>query len=483
MAIRSNALVTRKKGSRSGALRFRCAVVAISFGSYAWSDAIDDIKPGEWYEVPNSKLATVQPSPVPPGTNGTESVMLAWSGGAFDNKRDRLIIWGGGHGNYSGNEVYVFDVNTLKWSRVSDPSLNVGGDEQSGLYPDGNPRSRHTYNYVQYVPSIDRFCTFGGGAMYPTGAFGSNKNLCFDFEARKWTQMANAIATGIGSISARDPETGLIWVQASGNNGAFAQWDAAKDTWTKFSSYPKGWFEYYYTAAAGRAKFLALGMNKVIQWDLVNPQNTPIEIATTGDNQIVAVNNPGFAYQSKTGYFMAWNGGADVYALDVLAKKWLKVPLAATNKVIPTAAQQYGTYGRFQYVASRDVFIVVNRTTESVYLFRPSVLPIVSIKDGKPVPRSGKVRIEILNGTQPAFNSDIPVVGGLVTRGALSCRILSPNSGLLFAQNISESPQGSLVVRMEKGRLQGGTTTSGAYFLQILQGDQPILSRRFNVIR
>jgi hypothetical protein len=38
--------------------------------------------------------------------------MAAWGGGAHDTKRDRLIVWGGGHGDYGGNELYAFDVNT-----------------------------------------------------------------------------------------------------------------------------------------------------------------------------------------------------------------------------------------------------------------------------------------------------------------------------------------------------------------------------------
>ena len=107
----------------------------------------------------------------------------------------------------------------------------------------------------------------------------------------------------------------------------------------------------------------------------------------------------------------------------------------------------------------------------------------MSIKDGKPVRRSGKVRIEILNGTRPAFNNDITLAAGPVTQGNLSCRILTPRNGMLLTQNLSETPQGSIVVQMENGPLQGGITASGAYFLQILQGDQPILSRRFNVLR
>jgi len=48
--------------------------------------------------------------------------MTAWSGGAFDTTRDRLVVWGGGHADYPGNELYVFDLGTLRWQRLTDPS-------------------------------------------------------------------------------------------------------------------------------------------------------------------------------------------------------------------------------------------------------------------------------------------------------------------------------------------------------------------------
>ncbi|MBN1377797.1 MAG: hypothetical protein JXA04_01025, partial [Gammaproteobacteria bacterium] len=71
-----------------------------------YADAFDDLnlQPGQWYEVPNSKLQNHFPGNPPPGYTGPQSVMAAWSGGAYDSSRDRLIVWGGGHEDYAGNE-------------------------------------------------------------------------------------------------------------------------------------------------------------------------------------------------------------------------------------------------------------------------------------------------------------------------------------------------------------------------------------------
>jgi hypothetical protein len=89
-----------------------------------------------------------QPSPL---DLNCKNVTAAWSGGAYDYIRKRMLVWGGGHGDYAGNEVYAFDTEALKWERLTDPSL---GDKASltdrDPLADGNPASRHTYDGLTF---------------------------------------------------------------------------------------------------------------------------------------------------------------------------------------------------------------------------------------------------------------------------------------------------------------------------------------------
>ena len=55
------------------------------------------------------------------GNSGPHMVMEAWAGGAYDTLRNRLYVTGGGHLSYYGNEIYAFDIPTLKWLRITDP--------------------------------------------------------------------------------------------------------------------------------------------------------------------------------------------------------------------------------------------------------------------------------------------------------------------------------------------------------------------------
>ncbi len=374
-------------------IRISIAISLLTWSaSFPQSSPLDSLNAGEWYEVPNSKLEAVKPNPLPPGS--VSAVMDAWSGGAYDDKRDRLIVWGGGHGDYSGNEVYVFDVRQLKWTRVNDPSPDVGGIESSGYYPDGGPRSRHTYNYIQYVPGIDRFCTFGGAGFYPSGQTGTYKTLCFNFDTRQWEKMSEGFGANIGKLSGVDA-AGHVWVHGAGGNPPFSEWDPVADRWTSHSVYGVGWLDYYLTASVGQKNFLALGGGKMLLWDLAHPTLQPLDLTSSGDNAIVAKNCPGLDYDPVSGKFIAWSGGSDVYALDLSKRAWSKITPAATNKIIPTAAQNNGTFGRFRYIKSRNLFIAVNRTNENVFFYKLSA--------------GGALPIKILNGnhhnqTHPAVN-------------------------------------------------------------------------------
>ena len=49
-------------------------------------------------------------------------IISAWGSMTWDPNRRQLIIWGGGHANYAGNDVYRFHAADLRWHRASLPS-------------------------------------------------------------------------------------------------------------------------------------------------------------------------------------------------------------------------------------------------------------------------------------------------------------------------------------------------------------------------
>jgi hypothetical protein len=103
-----------------------------------------------WCELTDTKLRSVCPDPnkysAIQANEGCGGVINDWSGGSVDQKRNRLLIWGGGHRGYFGNELYALDLNLLKLLRLNDPSDITGVDlnqcTSPEAYADGRPSSR-----------------------------------------------------------------------------------------------------------------------------------------------------------------------------------------------------------------------------------------------------------------------------------------------------------------------------------------------------
>jgi len=109
-------------------------------------------------------------------TGTTSAIIRAWSSFAWDPSRSRLVIYGGGHANYDGNEVYVFNGATRQWSLGFYPSDDYVYNASTGerVTSDGplhSPVAAHTYDNTAYLEILDRYITFGGAAAHTGGPY------------------------------------------------------------------------------------------------------------------------------------------------------------------------------------------------------------------------------------------------------------------------------------------------------------------------
>lgn len=358
------------------------------------SSPLDAIKPGEWYEVPNSNLSAVAAKPRQ-DLGEFRSIMRAWNGAVYDEKRERLIIWGGGHVDYGGNEVYVFDISTLKWKRLTEPSpttlkggkLNVAsGQTDRRLNADGTPISKHSYDGLEYLPEpVDRLVQYGGSRWFSGGE--DELVWFFDFSSRTWERKKDAPLSALTPLSAYDSKTGNYYVQ---NSSRLLEFNPRRNIWTVVGTTGEWSSEGVAEIDPVRRRFITIESGRMFYYDLDGKR--PLQrkrLDTAGDTEIERVHAPGVAYSEKADRLVAWSGsttddpakgiGDKVYVLNLKTLVWTK--LEPSGAVAPPRVarggypgKSVGTFGRWRYIPSKDIFIGVNDVASNVFFYRLPLL-------------------------------------------------------------------------------------------------------------
>ncbi|WP_158288821.1 PEP-CTERM sorting domain-containing protein [Rubrivivax albus] len=139
---------------------------------------LDATPEGGWVQVNTTAFSSAWASPaeggLSPGSySNPATVVTAWSSMAWDSQRGQLQLWGGGHANYMGNEMYLWQGTDGTWTRGSLPTrmTQYGSTSTFFTVDDASPQSAHTYDNNLYVPVNDMFVTFGGAAFNSGGSF------------------------------------------------------------------------------------------------------------------------------------------------------------------------------------------------------------------------------------------------------------------------------------------------------------------------
>ena len=336
---------------------------------------IDALQPGEWYEIPQTEMRRVDWSKDnSPHSRGGQDGVFSNSSGAYDTKRDRLVVWGGG-GDSERNEVHAFDLNTAAWLRLTDPSPWPAGGEGNAFnlvtHPDGAPVSRHSYDYLEYLPPpVDRFYVGAGAAG--NGLVDPNSYL-FDFDTNTWAFGPALDATGFGSHTGLAAD-GTIWQHGAGSAASLLEAiDVTAGTAVNHVQFG-GFYDLGHTSVVDRMRNLlvAVGSGVTRVWDLSNPGVFSTILPTTGDTAVESIHGVGLVYHAATDRIIAWKGTKDIYVLDVDAATWTLVP---GSGIVDPGAVNRGVFGRWRYVPSKDVFITALSVAQNVFVYRLANLP------------------------------------------------------------------------------------------------------------
>lgn len=336
-----------------------------------------------WYAVPQTKFADFcrdhgfAADAGRPAEN-CAAVLSAWGGGVWDPAQRQLLIWGGGHADYAGNEVYGFSLTSGKWQRLTPPTASAQIRDSVDAYADGTPVSRHTYDSIAFLTNRNRMFATGGARWRDGGSL--RTTWLWNPGDRTWQRLADyPFSVGSGtyySATAFDSDNDRVLLR--NDIGLFAM-NLPTGQWSQLANfgeapyfpnfaqanYRRGVFE------PARKLFFALGGEQpggradVFVWDTATNTDRTAEWQGTGATEVIRASAPGADFDSAADAIVAFRDGAPAI-WSLATKVWTRSP--ATGG--PTHTTSNGIYGRWRYVPHVNAFVLVAHPDEDVWFFK-----------------------------------------------------------------------------------------------------------------
>jgi len=380
-------------------------------------DWVKKITPGTWAEVSLNTLADLNPArdpevnpnypASPPWIDNQRAVLDAWNGGAFAagyGQSGALIVFGGGHTDYYGNEVYAFDLASQRWERLTNPYPNPVFPVKDGIWPDGTPSVPHTYDHVDYHPATNSFIVMrteydniGWTSSPVVGMFSLNNlkppdtNANRNLNRRNWrfSPVHTDDFSNVGGWSAYDSQRDLFWINGGAGTKAFASFDPnppqQDGRYGVFRSFEPRLSVTDSVATYDPVNDIVLvtvfrNSPTVLGIDLTRPGT-----GTAGNTTLMQSGAPpalehahGWEWSPTRRAFIYYRRGAGVFEFKQKGLNWRTDPwkwsdlTAPDNTVRPASDSRNGVYGRFRIAsfADAEIALIVTQVNGPVYAFR-----------------------------------------------------------------------------------------------------------------
>jgi hypothetical protein len=309
-----------------------------------------------------------------------------------------MLLWGGGHTDYSGNEIYKWSIDSAKWFLEKQPSSIVTYTGTSSYYDspaDSNqPRSQHSKGRMAACQDSAKMYAIGQLDMY-SDINASILITNYSTKTKRWQKVdtlpfdagnSSNYTAGAYPISSYDSVTKRIFYH--GMNDGHAWLFSINCTTSVVSSHGGYWTDDFTDTAKAttgvvdvkRRRFYDFGQNRARYWALTSPgvSSAHVTITPKGPSRPWGVSSPspGADYSYIDTSIISWAGGDTVYKYNSVNDSFMAVPPSASNTVHPPASQQTnGTFGRWRYSKAHNFFIYVHSADSSVYYYRLSADP------------------------------------------------------------------------------------------------------------
>lgn len=319
--------------------------------------------------------------------------ILGFSGMALDGGHRKLLLFGGGHNDYWGNEVWAWDIDKRGWQKMYEPDQfisltldaalkGVDNKKQPGVWlPSKRPITRHTYGSICFLEDKGLMLA-GGGSTYsgpnrnkvdfwcdvgnPGGVWlnGAADIWLYGLEKNAWTYKGSGkmegakpdFPKGSGTATyAPDLKSAIVVSDATW------LYDADKDVWTRKNAKCPGGGHSTMTYDTRRKLAYYVGRSgKELKMHSYDPaRDVWAEVKTEGELPSNRDGGWGITYDSANDAVLAF-GRDGLAVFDLKTSKWEKNP-GKPEKAPP--ANEW-TFNRFQYDAVNNVAFLVTGTRD-----------------------------------------------------------------------------------------------------------------------
>jgi hypothetical protein len=383
-----------------------------------------------WTQLDGPGLASSGACPGPPydksiydgstawmSAEGCGAVVNAWGGGVLRIGTNQIVLWGGGHSDYGGNEIYTvsFTNNPVTYQRVFGPtlpgvaicsagancaragcSLPISGSGSSCVEGDAAPNSRHTYGGMTYIPANSDATGTNheelfilGGSPASQGGGGANDAWMYDFAANRWTRISSLVFSTLqdqlDNVVEWDPIDKVVYMLTYGKFGVYNP--SSTPTTTASGS-----------LAGSRYKGLANTAGITSQYATIDQANRTIVAIRSGvlDNassgvyveeyklsngSVTSTKNPsgcpssigsdgafaGATYDSSLGKVVFYYPQNDngIYIWDHSTHTCTRETYGGTA---PSGLHAKGALGRFRYIPGKDYYVYVGDAEHAPFI-------------------------------------------------------------------------------------------------------------------
>jgi hypothetical protein len=346
----------------------------------------------QWYQIPNTALSSVEPSPRPLGITGPQSKISAWCGASLKRSGSIYLLGAaGGHGDYAGNEVDALVLNTdvPKWIQLRGPTANADLLNDTQFYLDYRPAATHTYYSTQFINSLNRMLIFPSPGMAygalppPPGGwpYQGDKGWTFSFNlaTNDWdkpNQSGYPVAQwpAYGDFTAclcvKHPVTEDVYYSRNYGDGIW-KWAAASNTWSRINPYGKA---PWYAGAAidpGRDRMLCVGGYGSGSPEIRQVSNGAVTTTTFGGlgaSSITLGNYPGVVYDEINYCYLVFRNSNPIEIFRVQAGS-LAIDQPTITGTKP-AQRPNGVLNAIQYVPELRGIVIANSYTGNAFFMR-----------------------------------------------------------------------------------------------------------------